>query len=1260
MFNAYDLFQSIDVIVDSRLQSLNLDRTLICTVSHDSLKMYGQYEVTHNATRFTAYSEKTDYTIGDIVYVGVPQNDYSNAYIISKKLGDANIVNQADPFEDFIQMTEYKYKDREKVDIIISQEIHEYLQTPIFKQSIVDIEPYANMGLSFVVSSNLPEDCKYGFIVQVKTEETLNDKQSYYKTHLFTFSSNEMIGNASQFFGEFVQKKLIDINKLKNIVEVKVFLNFDLGTTPLTSSHYLYFKDISITFGYLKSSYEEDSILLYTNGSYSYEYSQEKNSLKPKNDLFIRWLYKNGLGKLVAVTAKNPEDVPENAKIIWYQYESGSWIRLSENDNQLSITCIPSKYKTTEQFKCIIEYEVFGQEIPVEYESNILVLSNNTVGFNDIVENNSFILTTTTQDFSGYYNMDGSIADYAMSTETRAITANFNIADGPWETGGDEIAIFLQWKVPRVNSMIMVDEQTFTIEGDSWVYKEEIPLPSQLNNYELLKLENSNKIMRNMVYQIRDYYSPIFKNNTISCDINVVKINNQEILQTDTKILSLDFRRPGVCEKDSVLILEMYNAQNNRVRSIKPKEVLTVTAKIYDNTGAEVNIVKNITWEWHSGNDNSDILIKESSGKDTCYIKAGKMTTLANSIDNYSDYAYILCAKYTLESSLGAREIIGYLPIAINSLGMIKYLSGPTQIVYGSSGGNPSYYNGRYKILQNSGYEMPNAIYQVHSPKTYQSDGINNTLYPLVATINRENWLIPKSTFIKEADRNCCIVIRNSNNILCWIQPILIYQTNSFSSFINEWDGKMNIDTENNVAMMGRLGAGKKNEDGTYSGVLLGDWVSQIEDGSWNGTGIFGYDHGHAAYGLKEDGTAFIGKSGAGRINFNGNEGLIYSDNFDGTIYGVQENQTLLSIANDLDDNLNLTNVFNGKLKGVGTLKQIKIEDAIFIENTSTGAIWLTVPVQSGFLNNGDKILVSYELSFNKLVFYNDGAELTEEQIDRTSSLYLTCAKSYRINDSDTDIENDSTHFWQGRVYARSKIYVRAEIVIDTNETSVTSIKIPLVNMELQNGTSVDEGKIITRLVSLDLQNILFYKVVAEDRDIRNGTVPKTIEYDDLFAYYYGNQGTYMNLKNGTLITNNGIFRGKLIAQDLEVENTVTIGNMETGKYIILDPKEGVTLGASAVAGGDNQKQEPNVNIAVKVLPKSVSEMTQSDLSEIVKENQIVLACYPSGSTIGWDVLFGAQLSETLTVDFLPEYTDRTLNAGRYIGYMDISIKKPQ
>jgi hypothetical protein len=43
--------------------------------------------------------------------------------------------------------------------------------------------------------------------------------------------------------------------------------------------------------------------------------------------------------------------------------------------------------------------------------------------------------------------------------------------------------------------------------------------------------------------------------------------------------------------------------------------------------------------------------------------------------------------------------------------------------------------------------------------------------------------------------------------------------------------------------MAARLGAGRKNEDNTFSGVLLGDWQEKVEDKSVTMTGVYGFDH---------------------------------------------------------------------------------------------------------------------------------------------------------------------------------------------------------------------------------------------------------------------------------------------------------------------------------------------------------------------------------------------------------------------------------
>ena len=92
------------------------------------------------------------------------------------------------------------------------------------------------------------------------------------------------------------------------------------------------------------------------------------------------------------------------------------------------------------------------------------------------------------------------------------------------------------------------------------------------------------------------------------------------------------------------------------------------------------------------------------------------------------------------------------------------------------------------------------------------------------------------------------------------------------------------------------MAAGKKNSDNTFSGVMLGDWSADDVEGDLKvQTGIYGFDHGAMSYAFKEDGTAFIGKSGSGRIIFNGTKGTITSSFWDTNKIGLMM---------DLDDGI--------------------------------------------------------------------------------------------------------------------------------------------------------------------------------------------------------------------------------------------------------------------------------------------------------------------------------------------------------------------
>jgi hypothetical protein len=70
-----------------------------------------------------------------------------------------------------------------------------------------------------------------------------------------------------------------------------------------------------------------------------------------------------------------------------------------------------------------------------------------------------------------------------------------------------------------------------------------------------------------------------------------------------------------------------------------------------------------------------------------------------------------------------------------------------------------------------------------------------------------------------------------------------------------------------------QIGAGVKNADNTFSGVVMGKDTDSL-------TGLYGYSHGINTYGLKEDGTAFFGtKSGGAQITIDGTSAEIYGGN---------------------------------------------------------------------------------------------------------------------------------------------------------------------------------------------------------------------------------------------------------------------------------------------------------------------------------------------------------------------------------------------
>jgi hypothetical protein len=111
-----------------------------------------------------------------------------------------------------------------------------------------------------------------------------------------------------------------------------------------------------------------------------------------------------------------------------------------------------------------------------------------------------------------------------------------------------------------------------------------------------------------------------------------------------------------------------------------------------------------------------------------------------------------------------------------------------------------------------------------------------------------------------------------------WKVPIIAYQNRYFSSTIDDWSGT-EVDIGDGYILSNMLAAGSKNADNQFSGIVMGDWREDNKSLS-SSTGLYGFDKGQMVFAFKDDGTAFMGKSGSGRIEFDGNSSVITSSGF--------------------------------------------------------------------------------------------------------------------------------------------------------------------------------------------------------------------------------------------------------------------------------------------------------------------------------------------------------------------------------------------
>jgi hypothetical protein len=405
-----------------------------------------------------------------------------------------------------------------------------------------------------------------------------------------------------------------------------------------------------------------------------------------------------------------------------------------------------------------------------------------------------------------------------------------------------------------------------------------------------------------------------------------------------------------------------------------------------------------------------------------------------------------------------------------------------------------------------------------------------------------DDTLVPCTLWIKDGDMDCesytrfCPYVKAiivGSDMSLWEQPIIIMQNRFASSVLNEWDGSFTIDEENGTILSTMVGAGYKGIDNSFYGVLMGDIAAGAQ--SVSGVGLYGYHAGAQSFGFNIDGTAFIGKSGNGRLIFNGNNatiadpakrllidfnaGRIEGKNFtlsgegedegvntsfvlsnlspyfkvirgDATLMEASDNQVLLESP---DKNISL------KLGSNSTFKLEAKNDKQTVIKLSNSSPYITVYTTSGanlfqasddgvFLQDpsGEKVKISLTATDSSIVATN----FTLSATSTSGSVTISSVNASPINVNNKFIVN-----WDGSFSVNDKAFsVTADgalsanngtVKIDTGGLTVTQGVLDLGkgkfhvdndgNTTIQNGTiTINDGAINLGLISTDPKRYAF------------------------------------------------------------------------------------------------------------------------------------------------------------------------------------------
>lgn len=841
------LMDGITQIVDAKIAAASKNYTAVqeATIVENHDRNSGQYTVLLDGARRLANVAESQsgvvFYLQDQVYVG-NLGDRSDLIILGKKVtADTAPMIAADPFSDYI-----RFLKTDKTNFAGKAKLAEWRIAPAAKADIVTI----------ALDSSITRKQNASFAIDVIVTTNENNKYKYSLQH------NDFLGSLN-FTEKIIRYATLDVSNLPELSSITLEVSGDLIIDWDTSF---------LELGKVLSDTIREEVFIYSSNE---QYTYNSNITSANIKLQYTYQVPETLEYKVATDITEQEEKTANIVVYWERLEKDGVNWISVDDNDFSATIALRQDVDQEKIRVRLERVNVDTGFIETLYSNIIVYINEKETQKSYIDKQSALLELSdgTNGLYDLWDFTGQIIDPKVTIINREATLQFISLYDEGEIVDNIESIV--WTYPEQYMTIGRD-----ISGSSVVYT-----PNAIgdnNEAKLIWLRDSLTFK----YRLLDTTLQQPENTSLVC-----RINFKNGIESIEVVKSLYFTQQTMAGDTVTVRFYYYNNDGQKIYTLffptdnRPeaeKTVYYIETSIRDSSGSitdlteyniHYSILNNFIGKDEANNDQYRVLWNDSNNTFKIYDtimfnEQMRSPVLEVSIQSIADVSAHLSIKKLVPIPLYTVQV---------QPNEIVY-QGTTEVEYDSSGFQPKFKNEPLKLYIQGSSTIGTWNLVKHIDDEYKQ---YEPAYPVLDTIGADVYLLPQNYYENQLPYyDCCLTFTDNNGNILLVQPLIIRKSGYVSSLIHNWDGGYHVSDDGKV-LTPSLIAGSKNNKNEFTGIVAGDFANVTKDGgasqdTING-GILGYLEGSQSFGFLADGTAFIGRSGAGRIEFDGNQGIIKS-----------------------------------------------------------------------------------------------------------------------------------------------------------------------------------------------------------------------------------------------------------------------------------------------------------------------------------------------------------------------------------------------